>query len=330
MGGLLPLSAEERAQGGRLVANREVEQYWKARPSWKSWQPEGMPPLTAVAVGYDFVCGLDRSGAVRCLGSNLSGQLGDGSQHSRLEPRRVSLPATATDVAADGFSACAATKLGVYCWGSLLVGHGELHEPELVENSRGLVTVSLADDLACGLTARGEARCWGRNRNGRLGDGTKLDRKRATAVRGVVAAQELVLSEDFACFLVAKGDVICHGSDLGKRPRWSLSAEHIYLYASRSDSFLVAARVRAPNRYVLDDASQYLTYQTQRIPDDMREAAGVKGWTCGRVAKSGDVHCYADDEHVVTGTSAVHDIDLGAMLGCGIAGGTLVCWRNEE
>lgn len=69
--------------------------------------------------GGAFGCLLHRDGSVGCLGSNVEGQLGDGSRRSRRQPGRVrGLPA-ATAIGVGRDHACALTRDGeVYCWGS--------------------------------------------------------------------------------------------------------------------------------------------------------------------------------------------------------------------
>jgi hypothetical protein len=315
------------------VASLDVEARWRAHAPWTAWTPKGVPALKAVAVGYNHVCGLDLSGGVHCFGSNLFGQLGAGSEDSRIEPKRVSLPAPATDVAASGHSTCAATRRGVYCWGHRLLDDDETDDtPTLVGNTWGLTRIELRGRFACGLNASGSARCWGDNGSGQLGDGTKRVRRSAVAVQRVTGARELVLGEGFACYRIAKGDVVCHGSNLGAQPTWSLGAAHIIVHCS---SFLVGVPTKGDNRYVDNESTPYNTPPQPPLPDGIRDAVGVDDWTCGRVPGKAEVQCFVEygkkghGKQVVKGSSGASALDLGGVLGCGIVRGKLLCWRNE-
>jgi alpha-tubulin suppressor-like RCC1 family protein len=58
-------------------------------------EPERVPTdieFTSVAVGAAHMCGIDVAGRAYCWGSNEHGQLGDGTQENRFEPRQIALP----------------------------------------------------------------------------------------------------------------------------------------------------------------------------------------------------------------------------------------------
>ena len=101
---------------------------------------------TPFASEGDFTCGVTSAGAVYCWGGNGKGQLGDGSTTRRLIPVLALAPAgvTFSSVSTGWRHTCAVTVTPVV----------------------------------------GDVYCWGRNENGRLGDGTQGDR----SVPGRVAA----------------------------------------------------------------------------------------------------------------------------------------------
>ncbi|MCL2823737.1 MAG: hypothetical protein FWD57_07085, partial [Polyangiaceae bacterium] len=78
----------------------------------------------SVSIGTDFSCALMTSGAVKCWGSNDSGELGDGSKKERQTPEYVSgLESGITAISAGFDHVCALTSAGaVKCWGSGRMG----------------------------------------------------------------------------------------------------------------------------------------------------------------------------------------------------------------
>ena len=98
---------------------------------------DGLGDAIAVSVGHDSFCALHADGGVSCWGeNNASGQLGDGTTRPRPEPRRVAGIAGAVAVAVSSPS---------------LTGEGH----------------------ACVMHADAGVSCWGTNRYGQLGDGTR-------------------------------------------------------------------------------------------------------------------------------------------------------------
>lgn len=111
----------------------------------------GLGDVIAVSVGHDSFCALHADGGVSCWGeNNAAGQLGDGTTAPRSEPRRLAGISDAVAVAVSSPS---------------LTGEGH----------------------ACAMHADGTVSCWGTNRYGQLGDGTRrtsLEPVRATVPAG--------------------------------------------------------------------------------------------------------------------------------------------------
>lgn len=197
----------------------------------------------ALAAGGAHTCALLESGAVRCWGWNVHGQLGlgntqpigDNEKPSAVAP--VSLGATATAISAGPGHSCAVLAGGaVRCWGHNL--HGELGlghtrdvsstlEPAAVEpirlggaavqiSSGGLV---LGEGHSCAVMANGQVRCWGYNNAGQLGYGHKLwvgDDEHPESVEPVrldsEAAVAIAAGGDHSCAALASGALRCWGS----------------------------------------------------------------------------------------------------------------------
>ena len=205
--------------------------------------PDGTTPLTGVrqvATGDRFACARLTGGTVACWGRNVYGQLGDGGateQHHAVLVHGVGGAGTLTGVrtiATADFSTCASTTDGqVRCWGD--GHHGQLGHgletsfqptPVVVQNPAGtgpltgVTRVTAAHHTVCARLRSGEARCWGQNFTGQLGDGTTEDRSRPRAVRAVTGPGRLrdvvhvVPGQWTTCAVVGGGQVRCWGRNL--------------------------------------------------------------------------------------------------------------------
>lgn len=77
----------------------------------------------SVSGGYDFTCGVTRSGQAYCWGANGFGQLGNGTLIDTNVPMPVSGGFTFTFLSAGNAHTCGvAGKLGTFCWGSNTAG----------------------------------------------------------------------------------------------------------------------------------------------------------------------------------------------------------------
>ncbi len=126
---------------------------------------------------------LDTSGAVFAWGSNIYGQIGDGTTMPRLTPVRVKLPAgvKVTALREGGqFTLALTTKGQVLAWGDNF--DGELGDgtglnralPVRVQLPKGVTVtaISAGADSALALTRSGRVLSWGANLVGQLGTGT--------------------------------------------------------------------------------------------------------------------------------------------------------------
>ena len=153
------------------------------------------PPLTNVAqlsAGQDATCARLTSGEVRCWGYNWGGWLGTGSSDQYLSSPAVVLNAAGTgpltdvvQVSVGGSQACAVLQNGeARCWGYGYLGNGTNTDdpparPVTVLNPAGSGPLTGVAQIAvgvggttCARLSNGEARCWGYNGNGQLGNGT--------------------------------------------------------------------------------------------------------------------------------------------------------------
>jgi alpha-tubulin suppressor-like RCC1 family protein len=138
-----------------------------------------------IAAGDMFNCGLSDGGEVICWGTNHAGQLG------RTPPAQANptpLPVTGssgyTQVDAGGAHTCGLRSDGqAWCWGGnwfgslgdgtdTASGSGDARAtPAAVLTDRRFTALALGGSHSCGLTADGQAWCWGDRARGQMGNG---------------------------------------------------------------------------------------------------------------------------------------------------------------
>ena len=140
----------------------------------------------AIAAGYTHTCAILDNGDLKCWGSNTYGQLGDGTTTNRNEPTLVSslgTGRTAVAVSAGWYHTCAILDNGdAKCWGR--DHHGQLGDggsnTDLsappsnaidLGTNRTAVAISSGERFTCAILENSEAKCWGQDAQGQLGDG---------------------------------------------------------------------------------------------------------------------------------------------------------------
>jgi alpha-tubulin suppressor-like RCC1 family protein len=136
-------------------------------------------------------------GGAWAWGRNYFGQLGNGTDTTRLTPVRVSGLSGVKDVAAGDEHSLAVKKGGtVWAWGANLTGQlgdgtahlGTTTTPVKVKKLKGVVDVAGSRYHSLALKEDGSVWAWGFNQSGQLGDGTQTTRRtpvRASGLSGV-------------------------------------------------------------------------------------------------------------------------------------------------
>jgi hypothetical protein len=140
--------------------------------------------VSALAAGFFHTCGVEKSGAAWCWGSNFFGALGDGTTTDRSTPTRVSTTLKFEQISAGNAHTCALTKDGsAYCWGIRAGPNGEqTMAPAAVPGGLRFREIT-AGGHTCGVTRDDLVYCWGSNSWGEVGDGTTLPRLTPTLVQ---------------------------------------------------------------------------------------------------------------------------------------------------
>lgn len=237
------------------------------------WRPEPVimadgSPFHASQVGTGdggATCAVSHDdGTVWCWGSNLYGQLGDGTTDSSDRPVQVvdgaGDPLPADTVAVGSYHSCAISSADdtVFCWGQNLngqVGDGSGTDRLVATQAQ---TTGGSPLWATNLTATGSFNCaidpdetvwcWGKNSSsGVLGTGDTNDRSRPTQTSndggGPVVADTVAAGETHVCASApGTAEVVCWGSNARRQlADPSLSSSFDALAVTRGDGSPVVA-----------------------------------------------------------------------------------------
>jgi alpha-tubulin suppressor-like RCC1 family protein len=168
-------------------------------------------------------CAVTSSVGIKCWGENTYGQLGDGTHTYKNTPvDMVVLTSGVASISSGGDYTCAVTTSGgVKCWGwnySGQLGDGTTtyrYSPvDVVDLTSSIASVSSGYSHTCAVTSSGGVKCWGRNFEGQLGDGTYTYRNTPVDVVGLSSSVYSISSgSDYTCAVTTSGGVKCWGSN---------------------------------------------------------------------------------------------------------------------
>lgn len=183
---------------------------------------DALTDVESLAVGTASMCAVKRDHTVWCMGSNDSGQLGNGSREGSTTPVQVTGLTDALRVAAASSTFCAIRDGGkLSCWG--YGGYGELgngattQSPVPVEVAlTGVTYVEGSYYNFCAVHGGGKVSCWGDNDYGQIGEGTVAREPNflvPTAVKGVRGIRHVGLGYGNACATTEAGESYCWGAN---------------------------------------------------------------------------------------------------------------------
>lgn len=185
-----------------------------------------------LSAGANHTCGLTDAGDVHCWGSNLLGQLGNGSLANSATPVKVRTNLKFEAVSAGFTHTCGITKEGgVHCWGDGRQGQlgigssgGSITSPAAAPISRlTFRDVAAGGAFTCGRTRDLKLFCWGSNNNAQLGapttDTCPSGNKQEACSRTPIAVATdrtfflLTVGHDKSCAVTnERNDTLCWGA----------------------------------------------------------------------------------------------------------------------
>lgn len=301
-----------------------------------------------VDVGGTHTCAIVQDGSVKCWGSNLFGQLGDGKFNSaaNFTPVTVKLDAPVMSIATGAGHSCALTTQGtVACWGrndNGQLGNGntvDAAQPQMVKGLSGaMYPVAGAKYLAAGglhscvVLNGGKVKCWGANTNGQLGNGTAVSSTVPVEVSSLSNVSQVALGSSFSCAVLINGDVQCWGSNefgqLGNGTKVPKQAPGKILNLGGKKAFTITAGSDHACVRLTDNAvkcwgwnghyqqGEKITSGYNLLPTDIKSLGNVSG-----IAAGGDFTCAIANDKTIKclGGNNWGQLGMGAF---GSMGGT--------
>jgi alpha-tubulin suppressor-like RCC1 family protein len=178
--------------------------------------------VTAITAAWRHTCALTSAGGMKCWGNNHDGQLGDGTNNDSPVPVDVAgLTSGVSAISARWRHTCALTSAGgVKCWGGNhdgVVGDGTRTDRsapvEVVGLTSGVKALASGWRHVCVLMTDGNAKCWGSNHEGQLGDGTGVDQKRPVDVAQIPSGIVAITAGGQHTCALTRGSVTCWGEN---------------------------------------------------------------------------------------------------------------------
>ena len=176
--------------------------------------------FASLAAGGSHTCALNLAGKAFCWGYNSFGQLGAASGATGAV-QAVSGGITFSQLTAGFEFTCGLSSGSAFCWG--LNGLGQLGRgtddlvthtaPVAVVGGHAFTSIAAGETTACGLTAGGQAWCWGSNASGNLGLGTMDGDPHSTPVHAAPALTFTAIApgRSRTCGITTAGGVTCWG-----------------------------------------------------------------------------------------------------------------------
>jgi len=321
------------------------------------------PAFDVLSAGRESTCGLTGAGRAYCWGSNVAGQLGDGTTTSRLTPAPVSGGLAFRAISTGAAHTCAVTTEGrAYCWGRgafLGIPSPPLTStvPVAVATSLRFQAVYAAMSHTCGVT-EGDRRafCWGNGSAGELGDGSREYRATPVPVAGTRAWRQMAPGAKFTCGITTARKAFCWGADdVGQLGDNATSARHItpvwvagdHLFdqidADKEHTCAVDANTRAwcwgfgrASQLGNGDLNNRFTPKIVDVSFSFRRVNAGESHTCGERI-DGVAYCWGLNTYGELGSGATtppfrapFEITGGIVFAQVTAGGDHSCGRTSE
>lgn len=369
-------TATARANGGARVSAAASGSSDEARVAVRA----GELRWTDIHVGLIHSCGLTTHGTAFCWGDNVHGQVGDGTTAGEQQSPSQVHGGTRflASLGVGGGNTCALTFEGAaFCWGNSTFGEGGYGEntgtrtePTAVSGGHRFRVLGVGGSHACAVTADGDGYCWGANRDGRLGDGTRTDRSTPVRVQleqplAVIRTGRTRPTADHTCGLDTQGRAYCWGPnadgklgdgsteerDVPTRVEGDLRFEDITVGGGHTCGLAADGAAYcwgANDGGQLGDGSRNGSAEPVEVQGDLefRWLSAGSDHTCG-VTAEGRAYCWGWNGHgqlgdgggdewrpfpvEVSGGRSWSRVEAGASYSCGVTdSGTGYCWGANE
>lgn len=193
--------------------------------------------------------------------------------------------------------------------------------------------LSTGTSHAC-FARRGEVYCWGDNRHGQLGDGTKVRRAAVEKVRGISDVVEVSAGSQSSCARRADGEVYCWGGEYGTTPQ-PVPALRGAVSVSTAGAHVCVALADGRVRCVGSNSDRHLGAGAESggvvdvaTVDQVVQVATGNWHTCART-RDGRVRCWGSamkglDGDILTDATT---LSAGAGHACAVRkSGRVSCW----
>lgn len=175
-----------------------------------------------ISVGVGHTCGITSTGALKCWGYNMYGQLGNASTGNQTSPALIDSGTTYSKISLGSYHSCGVTSGGVLkCWGYNNYGQvGDAsttnrNSPTIIDSGTVYVNVFSGggnnDGTTCAITNTGVLKCWGRNDNGQIGNGTLTTVTSPSIIDSGTTYSKISSSGVHTCGILTNGSLKCWG-----------------------------------------------------------------------------------------------------------------------
>lgn len=180
------------------------------------------------------------------------------------------------------------------------------------------VALASHGEHTCARRRSGAISCWGKNSDGQLGDGTRVDQVRTAPIAGLSGAAEVVTGGNFSCARKQSGQVLCWGNNED---------------GQLGDGSGGKPGARSPTPVAvkgLSDAVELAAGDAHACA--RRRAGGVVCWGLGENGQIGVLTDRSATPVAVPGTGRAAQLAAGAAHTCARTdAGAVLCWgRNTE
>jgi alpha-tubulin suppressor-like RCC1 family protein len=179
----------------------------------------------AVAVGYDFMCGLKTVGSRWCWGVDMNGSFGNGAtgpQAAQTVPILIDDGIAWDTVTLGERHGCGLSGTSLYCWGLDNVGQVGNGDPKTSEGTpqliapvgvaTGWLTVDAGQLHTCAIDDLNLLHCWGQGGSW-LGNGTGTEMAEPAAVSGGHTWKAISAGHALSCGLQTDDSLWCFGNN---------------------------------------------------------------------------------------------------------------------